>query len=627
MSTRLLNLLVSLSLSVASFGLRADILDHVPANAKLVVIAKDIQKLEQNLQAYAGKLDLPLDPAMIDLDALPGLVGMPVELGKQAALIVTDVTPSGVIILLELADPKSVDGVPGVKKAEDGDEKEEGQKEGEEEEDEDTDYTAEIMGMPAVIEVEGNLAKIQLGVTDDEGLEVVEEVKSPLSKGMTVHQKKLLAKSDLFFWVNVVEWRELAEQGLNMMQEQMQAAMEQAGADAQAAQVMPGMSIKGYFQFLFDGARTLTKETRSFYGGIAVDEADVHLLLAADYEPGSGMESAFAPVSVPVAELLKGLPNRDYAMVGAADMRGFRKAMAGFTEGVITSMFADAADDLKKSMKESMAYLDQTTTFSMLLEMAGDDGMEGVGLIMSDDPKGLFETYRKSAASGQQQMALLGMKLPKFEIVEKKIDGRLAFEYVMDMKSMLPAGDDLANDAADDAIAAMYGENLQMVYQVDLREKGLGYAMSGGKDPLQMLKSEKLLADDELVKRALQPLPAKGAAVTLIQPMGFVKFFSKLMEAQGLPALEVGDAEAVPPIASVIEIEKGMTALDLVVTAETTKSLVGFAMRAAQQAGAPPAEEMEDEEATDDEDDDDDDEGEDEKDEDQAEEEVEAGTP
>jgi TATA-binding protein-associated factor Taf7 len=129
------------------------------------------------------------------------------------------------------------------------------------------------------------------------------------------------------------------------------------------------------------------------------------------------------------------------------------------------------------------------------------------------------------------------------------------------------------------------------------------------------------------VKRALQPLPAKGAAVTLIQPMGFVKFFSKLMEAQGLPALEVGDAEAVPPIASVIEIEKGMTALDLVVTAETTKSLVGFAMRAAQQAGAPPAEEMEDEEATDDEDDDDDDEGEDEKDEDQAEEEVEAGTP
>lgn len=622
MSMRLLNLLVSLSLGATTLGLRADILDHVPAGAKLVVVAKDIQKLERNLQAYAGKLDLPLDPAMIDLDALPGLVGMPVELGKQAALVVTDVTPSGVIILLELADPKSVADLPGVEKADDEDEEEEGKKEEEDEaeEDEDADYTAEIMGMPAVIEVEGNLAKIQLGVTDDEGLEIVEEVMSPLSKGMTAHQKKMLAKSDLFFWVNVVEWRELAEQGLNMMQEQMQTAMEQAGADAQAAQVMPGMSIKGYFQFLFDGARTLTKETRSFYGGIAVDQEDVHLLLAADYEPGSGMESAFAPVSIPVSAMLAGLPDRDYFMVGAADIRGFQKAMLGFTEGVVTSMFADAADDLKKAIMESSAYLHKATTFSMFQDLAGNDGMEGAGFIMSDDPKELFETYRKSAASGQQQLALLGMKVPKFEVVEKKIDGRPAFEYVMDMKSMLPQGNDgVADEAADDAIAAMYGENLQLVYQADLREKGIGYAMSGGKDPLQLLKSDKMLIANELVQRSLKPLPTKGAAVTLIQPMGFVKFFSKMMESQGLPAFNVEDAEPAPPIASVIEIEKGMTALDLVVPAETAKSIVSLAMQTAQQMGQPAIEEMEEEEG-------DDEEG-DENQEKEADEEVEAGAP
>jgi hypothetical protein len=175
---------------------------------------------------------------------------------------------------------------------------------------------------------------------------------------------------------------------------------------------------------------------------------------------------------------------------------------------------------------------------------------------------------------------------------------------------------------------AMYGENLQLVYQVDLREKGIGYAMSGGKDPLQLLKSDKMLVDSELVKRSLKPLPSKGAAVTLIQPMGFVKFFSKMMEAQGLPAFQVEDGEPSPPIASVIEIEKGMTALDLVVPAETAKSIVGLAMGAAQQMNEPPAEEMEDDEAGDDEEGDDEGEDDDDKDEeDEAEEDVEAGAP
>jgi segregation and condensation protein B len=78
-----------------------------------------------------------------------------------------------------------------------------------------------------------------------------------------------------------------------------------------------------------------------------------------------------------------------------------------------------------------------------------------------------------------------------------------------------------------------------------------------------------------------------------------------------------------PPIGWVMEVEKGITSLDLVVPVEAAQAISTFAIQAAQQV-APPAdnEEMEDEEMDED-DDEEDEEGE--EDEEENEEEEEAG--
>jgi hypothetical protein len=574
-------------LMFAGTSLRADIFDHIPATAKLVVVAKDIQTLEKDFRAYAGKLDLPIDPAMFELNSLTVLVGLPAELGQQAALVVTDVTPAGVIIMIELADPEALATLPGLKKVEEDDDDEDKDKEDADDDDddeEDQEYRTEIQGMPAIVEVEGSLAKIQIGVSDDEGLDAVEDVKNPLSKALTAHQKKILERSDLFFWLNVVEWRALAEQGLNMLQEQMIRGMEQAGGDA--AMAATGISMKGYFEWIFNGARTLTKETHSFYGGIAIEPADVHLLLAADYEPGSGMATSFQPASVPVKELLKGLPDHDFLVAGGTDIPSSRKAMTDFSLGVMKSMFMNADPKVLDELKRSMEFLDQSKTMSLLVNMGGKDVFETAGLITSDQPKKLFEKYKENSKNSGQQMALMGLPPIPIEIESKEIGGRPAFEYVVDLSKILPKNDNPeVQEAQEEMYSILYGPDMKLRSQVDLRDHGIGFASSSGANPLALLDSPKSLVDNSMVARSIKALPAEGASVFLFQPAGFLRMFGKMMETQGLP-IQVPKIEGtVPPLAGLMEIEKGMTALDLVIPAETTKLFVALGMQAAQGAG------------------------------------------
>ncbi|MBY0589219.1 hypothetical protein K2X85_18750 [bacterium] len=596
--------IVAIGLSAAF--LRADILDHIPANAKLVVVAKDIQTLEKDLQAYAGKLDLPIDPAMIELNALTVLAGLPVELGKQAALVITDITPAGLIIMVELADPKAVSSLPGVEAVKEDDEEEDDAKEKDEkddEEDDDVDYRIEIMGMPAIIEVEGNLAKVQINVTDDEGLEAVEEVKQPLSAALTAHQKKILSRSDLFFWLNVVEWRELANQGINMMHDQMGQVFDQLGENQIQPGGVPGISIKDVFDWYFNGAKTLVKETHSFYGGLAVEADDVHLLLAADYEPGSGMESAFKPASVSVKDLLQGLPDRPYLMVSGTDVDSIRKAFIGFATGAMRAMFAEVDPKILKQLENNLGYLDQTKTMSMLFDMGRDNAFEGLGFYHSDEPKTLFESFKKLSAEGGQQMALFGTDVPNIEIHERTIAGRPAFEYTMDLSKAIPKNPDPKVQASQESMFRLiYGEDMTMTVQVDLREKGIGYATSNIKDPILLLDSPKQLFDNPLVTRTLKPLAAKGTSVGLLDFTGAVRLITKIMKSQNLPVNLPEIPGPSPPIGMLMEVEKGMTAIDVVVPAETTKSMIAFGMKVFQSAGQAAQEEMEDEEAEEDDD-------------------------
>jgi len=553
-----------------------DILEQIPANAKVAVIVKDIPTLQKNLRAFVEKLDVPVPPDAIEFDNFLEMVGLQTKLGKQAAFVITEPAVTGMTVIVELSDPEGAKKLDSLEKTDDEDE-----------------FLVNLMGIPALVAIEDGFAFVQFTVEDDEGLEVFDDIKESLGDVLNDAQKKTIKETELFFVVNVREWREVAIQGLAAAEEAMKAGFEQAGGEA-ALNSIPGLSMKGYFEWIFKSAKSLVEQTQSVYGGIHVSAESARLIFSAQFEEGSYLAKITPKTTTKTADFFADLPVRPYLMAGGSDVKSTAKPMRDFIDGFYGSMFANLKKEDLDAIKKAMNYIDYTDRMNMLIGVGGPNGLEGVGILFSSEPAKLFKEYKGAMASSQKISEIFYGKSFEIKPVEKVVDEHKVTEVSMDMTEMFgkldanPAG--AAGIDPADLISAIYG-GTKIVSQTEQIDEGIGFAMSTKENPILMLDSDELLSDDPAVKETIALLPAKSTAAGVIDPFQFFRMIGKIVSAT-VPDSKFPepDAEAAksPPIGIATTTEAATINTHVVVSTKTIKSLIAYVIQLSQMPGPAP---------------------------------------
>lgn len=552
-----------------------DILEQIPANAKVAVIVKDIPTLQKNLRAFVEKLDVPVPPDAIDFDNLLEMIGIQTKLGKQAAFVITEPAVTGMTVIVELADPEGAKKLDSLEKTDDEDE-----------------FLVNLMGIPALVAIEDGFAFVQFTVEDDEGLEVFDDIKESLGDVLNDAQKKAIKDTELFFVVNVKEWREVAIQGLAAAEEAMKAGFEQAGGE-ESLNTIPGMSMKGYFEWIFKSARSLVEQTKSLYGGIHLSADHAKLLISTEFEEGSYLAKVTPKTTTKTSDFFADLPVLPYLMAGGSDIKSTAKPMRDFIDGFYGSMFANMKKEDLDAIKKAMNYFDYTDRMNMLIGVGGPNGLEGAGIFFSSDPARLMKEYKATLTSSQKITELFYGKSVEIKPVEKVVDEHKVTEVAMDMSAMfgkLGVQEDAAGLDPASMISAIYG-GTKIISQIEQIEEGLGYAVSAKENPILLLDSDELLSDDPSAKETIALLPAKSIAAGLIDPFQFFRMIGKIVSAtvpdSKFPEPDA-DAAKSPPIGLAVTTDSATVHTHVVVSTKTIKSLIAYVMQLSQMPGPAP---------------------------------------
>lgn len=553
-----------------------DILEQIPANAKVAVIVKDIPTLQKNLRAFVEKLDVPVPPDAIDFDNLLEMVGIQTKLGKQAAFVITEPAVTGLTVIVELADPEGAKKLDSLEKTDDEDE-----------------FLVNLMGVPALVAIEDGFAFVQFTVEDDEGFDVFDDIKESLGDVLNDAQKKTIKETELFFVVNVREWREIAVQGLAAGEEAMKAGFEQAGGE-EALNSIPGMSMKGYFEWIFKSAKSLVEQTKSLYGGIHFSADSAKLVISAQFEEGSYLAKVTPKTTTKTIDFFADLPVIPYLMAGGSDVKSTAKPMRDFIDGFYGSMFANMKKEDLEAIKKAMNYMDHVDRMNMLMGVGGPNGLEGAGIYFSSDPARLMKEYKAALSSSQKITELFYGKTVEIKPIEKEVDEHKVTEVAMDMSAMFEKFQEKADGAAgiDPAsmISAIYG-GTKIISQIEQIEEGLGYAVSTKENPILLLDSDELLSDDPSVKETIALLPAKSTAAGVIDPFQFFRMIGKIVAAtvpdSKFPEPDA-DAAKSPPIGIAVDTGVATVNTHVVVSTKTIKSLIAYVMQLSQMPGPAP---------------------------------------
>lgn len=552
-----------------------DILEQIPSNAKVAVIVKDIPTLQKNLRAFVEKLDVPVPPDAIEFDNLLEMIGIQTKLGKQAAFVITEPTVTGMTVIVELADPEGAKKLDSLEKTDDEDE-----------------FLVNLMGVPALVAIEDGFAFVQFTVEDDEGLEVFDDFKESLGDVLNDAQKKTIEETELFFVVNVREWREVAIQGLAAAEEAMKAGFEQAGGE-ESLNTIPGMSMQGYFEWIFKSARSLVEQTKSLYGGIHLSADHTKLLISTEFEEGSYLAKVTPKTTTKTTDFFTELPVLPYLMAGGSDVKSTAKPMRAFVDGFYGSMFANMKKEDLDAIKKAMNYIDYTDRMNMIIGVGGPNGLEGAGIFFSSDPARLMKEYKETLKSSQKITELFYGKTVEIKPVEKVVDEHKVTEVAMDMSAMfgkLGVKEDAAGLDPASMISAIYG-GTKIISQIEQTEEGMGYAMSAKENPILLLDSDELLSDDPLAKETIALLPAKSIAAGLIDPFQFFRMIGKIVSAtvpdSKFPEPDA-DAAKSPPIGMAVTTDSATVQTQVVVSTKTIKSLIAYVMQLSQMPGPAP---------------------------------------
>lgn len=543
------------------------LINSIPENAKVAILVKDIGQLEKDCRDFVDKLGLPLPIPEIEFDMLLETLGVEGKLGKQGALVVTDASPAGVTIILEFEDIDAVKESPGVEPGDQPD-----------------TYIVDLMGNRAVALVKGSRVYLQMDVQDAKGLEIFKSEKESLLSKLTEHQKKVFDATDVFFTVNVREWRTMALEGLEYAEEQLKIAMEQAGPIDANELGIPGMDVEKILQGYLDVGRTIITDTRYFYGGIDVTADAINMNMSAQFESGSAMEKNFPAGGKPTSELLAGLPDRTFFIAAGVDYKSFASLMESMNEWAF-NLFADALDDeARQKLRKSMEYMASLESTNFLFDMADANGMAGVGFMRTDDPARVLKGLQEESMADMEFLGELAEGYSK--PIEKTVEGRKVVEITIDYSSM--AGElenELGAGEMPNPFEIMFGEEMKLVMQYTEVDGGVAMTMGSFENPILMLDDKSVLLKSDRATAVLSKLPKNAAMIGLMDTLNLVQFSANLMKGMGLPIdmPALPPSTQPPPIGFAMTTQKGIMSLDVVAPSEHIQAVANYFMQLAMQ--------------------------------------------
>lgn len=549
---------------------RADLADDIPANAKVAVLVKDIGQLERDCREFVERLGLPLPIPEIEFDLILQTLGIEGKLGKQGALVVTDPSPAGVTMILEFEDIDAVTQSPGV---EPGDEK-------------DT-YVVDLMGTRGVALVKGSRVFLQIEVPDAKGLKIYRSKQESLLEALTEDQKKVLANNDVFFTVNVREWRKLALEGLDYAEGELKTAVEQAGPLDEGPFAVPGMDFETIMQSYVDLGRTLVTDTRYFYGGLDVAADALHLNLSAQFESGSSMEKNFPAGGKKTSDLLAKLPDRGFFLAVGADVAVFKELGAHLQEWAMNLYGAALDDEARQMLQQAAKYMSKIDAYSLLLDLADPNGMVGVGIMTTGDPKGVLEGVIAEAEAN----VVFADKLLDMEFyskpVEKTVEGHKVVEVMLDYSAMAEEMREAGPEGAEtpNPFELMFGQDMKLTMQYAEVAGGVAMTMGAMENPILLLDDKSKLLKSDRAQAILPKLPKEAAMVGMMDTLNMVQFVANLMKGMGLPIdmPALPPSTQPPPIGFAMTTQKGIMSLDVVAPSEHIQAVATYFIQLGMQ--------------------------------------------
>lgn len=532
----------------------AGVIDQaIPADAKVVVIASDLKKVDSGVKAFVEAIGVPLPP-MISVDALTQASGLGEhwDTAQGGAFVMTELSDKGAVLVIPVKNgPKAAAALGG-------------QAEG-------SFHRVNVAGntMTALV-----LPKL---LVLSEGSAPLEAFRAPvqnIASRWSADAKRLAGSSAVFFYVDVPSLRPLVEMGLA----QFDTIKGQFRAMPPGA-LGPGMdadTMIAVFDMYAKGIRSLVEQMTAIYGGANLDGQKARIHVAASFAKDGYLGKVLAAQKTPSANLLAGLPAMPFYMAAGADLSGLQSAWTDLMQAMLDQLLLTSkmtAAEKKELLEVGGAFYRQMKAVNMIIDI-GAGGMTSVGRYSVDDPAKAMTQIEATmkASDAMMKMFMSGMSFKSKQRTVAGVD-------VIEMDAEIAPAQNPQQEMQVRMLKAMYGERVRM--QFGVVGKTLGFAMANRDDAIVLLKETGTpLADDPRIQKILADLPSRPSAIVLFDPFGFLRMMSALLSqvALPIPLPAIPGDNLPPPIGVAITANADGVTKEIVVRTDTVRELVKFGM-------------------------------------------------
>lgn len=544
--------IVAAGVMVATTVAKGDWIDEIPADAKATLVIRDVKKIEKGLRDFAAKIGapIPVDPS---LDALVQAAGIAEfwKIDEGLALVVVEPGQRGIVAVLPVKDELKLLETLGAEAR-------------------GSFFRATVLGTPLTLYPRPGAI---LAASNAQLLRPFKEPTGALSKTWSDRQRQLLSESEAFLHVNVEQWRPLLQIGLGLVEGGM-AAIPKANAPGAPMMLNDPADYAEAVRLTVNYLRTVVDQTTAIAVGLRIDADRIVFDKQVAFKKESSLQKLAASVPSPHADLLKGLPERDFAFVMGADISGFHESMLKFLDelmelpGVKKRMPPGAREPLRRQLERMYA---NVWGYNTAVEI-GPKGMNSYGYQFSNNPK-------EELLNIVDNLALMNVSMRAFSPMEfaagtreKKIgdldvwESDLVFPQVQEKDRQL--------------FDAIYGTAPKI--QFAELNGAVAQGMGSETDPISPLLSKSgSLVDAPAVKIVLDDLPKNPLGVYLLDMFGYIRMMERTIRPlagnQGVPIPEFKyPAQRSAPVGMAMTSSDEGFRFVSVIRAEMVKDLVEF---------------------------------------------------